>query len=717
MVGADDTIEENVVADLQVRWNRPADMAIEKLKKLTVLFPAGEGARLEEWLFRRSAVHLSREEIGEEALRARFRPLRSPDPAAAGSLAVVREVEAEFERTRGKKAAFIDSMLPVKTVAAAGELEKTVREIDFTDLRDRLRSMREKLHEHENRLKELQTEKAALAPFLSLRQPPERLRNLRWTFVVFAEGTEEKLRRLESDPEASRLFAWEIVRRDGRSATIAAGGGRDALASCRDILESSGFRVLEYPAGRVPPAERHAQIEREEQSARAAAAAVREEQLRAMPDGLERALRLARGYWESGQRRGENAQKILSSGRVGVLRGYLRAAEAAKIIGKLEAEFPGVGIAVADPEPDDAVPVSLASSRFFRPARLLVSMFGLPNYFSLDPTPYLMFVFLAFFGICFADVVYGLLLSWIGWKLMRRYREQEGLREFFRLFLYCGVSAIVFGVLTGSWAADVYNPDYLGADNILLRLVRKTTLLDMLAKPLIALIAALAIGVLNQFYGIAMRVLTNLRRKDWAGALYDGVFWLAYLSGLLLYALSSLIGFGGSVLPRVALGAVGLSAVGLILTQGRDQPTRGGKLAYGLISLYGIVGGYGTTSFIGDVLSYSRLLALGLNTYIVGMSFNIIARIIPQILASVLPFLKSFFALPVVTGVIVVAVMVVGHLFNFFMSIMSAFVHSARLILLEFFGRFYQGDGKEFQPHGFWSDTVELISRPAGPRN
>jgi V/A-type H+-transporting ATPase subunit I len=683
-------------------------MAIEKLKKLTILFPAGESARLEAWLYRRSAIHLTREEIADDSLKARLRPLRAGDHNAAGSLAVVREVQGEFERLKGKKANFIDSMLPVKTVASSDEMERTVKENDFEAIRDHLRVRREKFHEKESDLRDLKSERAALATFASLRSPLRKLKNLRRTFLVFAEGTEERLRRLEDDGEAGKIFSWELVGKGGRSATIAAGGDRTDISSCLDILKASGFRILDYPSADGVAAERIREIEKEEMTGAEEAGALREELLEQLPDRLERALRLARGYWESGQKREENAQKILSARRIGILRGYVRADEAEKIADEMEAQFPGVGIAVADPETTETVPVSLTSSRLFRPGRLLVSMFGLPNYFSLDPTPYLMFVFLAFFGICFADVVYGLLLAWIGWKLMKRYEGQESLREFFRLFLYCGVSSVVFGVVTGSWAADIYNPDYLGADNILLRFVRKTTLLDMLAKPLIALIAALALGVMNQFYGILMRVITNVRQKNWAGALYDGVFWLVYLAGLLLFALSSLIGFGGSFLPRLSLAAVGLSAVGLILTQGRDQPTRGGKLAFGLISLYGIVGGYGTTSFIGDVLSYSRLLALGLNTYIVGMSFNIIARIIPQILMSVMPFLKSILSQPVVSGIIIAAVMVAGHLFNFFMSIMSAFVHSARLILLEFFGRFYQGDAKEFQPHGFWSETVEL---------
>jgi V/A-type H+-transporting ATPase subunit I len=273
------------------------------------------------------------------------------------------------------------------------------------------------------------------------------------------------------------------------------------------------------------------------------------------------------------------------------------------------------------------------------------------------------------------------------------------------------VSTVIFGVLTGSWAADIYKPEYLGQNNILQRFVEKTTILDMMAKPVIALVISLVIGVVNQLYGIVVRIIQDMRQRNWRGALFDGVFWLVYLVGLLLFALSALSGIGGSALKYASLTAVIGGGIGLILTQGRDQGSLAGRFIFGVVSLYGIVGGYGTVSFIGDVLSYSRLLALGLTTAIVGMSFNIIATLIPQIICSLFPFLSPVVKFPVVAGAIIVSVMVFGHLFNFILSILSAFVHSGRLILLEWFGRFYQGGGEWFQPHGFTSDTVEIVRK------
>jgi V/A-type H+-transporting ATPase subunit I len=115
----------------------------------------------------------------------------------------------------------------------------------------------------------------------------------------------------------------------------------------------------------------------------------------------------------------------------------------------------------------------------------------------------------------------------------------------------------------------------------------------------------------------------------------------------------------------------------------------------GVISLYGIMGSYGATSFIGDALSYSRLLALGLTTTIIGMAFNIMASILG--------------AMPYIGILLFIGVAAFGHIFNFFMSIIGSFVHPTRLILLEFFGRFYEAGGIRYQPFGFRTERVEVI--------
>mgnify|MGYP006883558402 CR=1 FL=1 len=683
-------------------------MAIEAMKRLTILFPSWAGERIEEWLYARGALHLERLDRDFAALSSSACAVDAGGREAAEHLARARVLIASRDKVRPPARGFLDAMLPVKAIVPSREMDEARSTLDMDALYARVMEVEEARKDAVGRLNLAAREREILLEYEFVDAPLARIKALKRAFFIVARGGAAGIENLSRDRGASVLLAWEARRRSGEKIVIAAVGLKADEGKCADILRAHGFRIMERPECDEPPADRLAELRGVEEGLRGEIAARDAEMRGLLPAGVARKLDCLKGYWESENRRAAAAGSMLCSRRMGIARGYARAAGADALAAALEDGFPGAAVIVADPAPSENVPVSIRLPRWARPGQLLINMFGLPNYFTFDPTPFLLFVFLAFFGICFADVVYGALLIWCSLRLMRRYGAQENLREFFRLFLYCGVSTAVFGVLTGSWAADIYSADYLGKDNLLLRIVDRTAVIDMLGKPVIALVVALAIGVLTQFYGILMRMLKDLLQRNWRGAVYDGAFWLIYLGGLLLFAVSSVSGSGGAALPRAGLVAALAAMAGLVLTQGRDQKGWGPRLVTGFVSLYGILGGYGTTSFVGDVLSYSRLLALGLNTFIVGMSFNIIAKLVPEIATSIFPFMGGAMASWWCGGAIVVLCMVLGHLFNFMMSILSAFVHSARLILLEFFGRFYQGDGQWFEPHGFSSESVQL---------
>ena len=124
-------------------------------------------------------------------------------------------------------------------------------------------------------------------------------------------------------------------------------------------------------------------------------------------------------------------------------------------------------------------------------------------------------------------------------------------------------------------------------------------------------------------------------------------------------------------------------AIILVLTQGRNEETLVGKILTGIFSLYGIVGTYGIAGFIGDSLSYARLLALGLTTTIIGMAFNIIATIAPNVIGDIVPFLKPVLRnIPPIAAIIIISIMIFGHIFNFVMSIIGSFVTLNAILIL-----------------------------------
>ena len=210
----------------------------------------------------------------------------------------------------------------------------------------------------------------------------------------------------------------------------------------------------------------------------------------------------------------------------------------------------------------------------------------------------------------------------------------------------------------------------------MLKVKERLMLLDPLSKPVVALLIAIGLGVLNQFYGITLRMYGEILRKNIMNALCDGLLWLIMLPGFLILISTIFLKVPGSLVSVGKYLAI-IGAAGLISTQGRNEKGIAGKIFTGIVSLYGIVGTYGCSGFIGDILSYTRILALSLTTTIIGMAFNIVA---------------SLFKTGTLIGLILfIITLVTGHMFNFVMSILGAFIHPARLIFLEFFGRFYEG--------------------------
>ncbi|MFW6280050.1 MAG: V-type ATP synthase subunit I, partial [Planctomycetota bacterium] len=394
-------------------------------------------------------------------------------------------------------------------------------------------------------------------------------------------------------------------------------------------------------------------------------------------------VKVALGYWEGERDKIRARNNALDSKRISVITGFVRSKDQNCLEEQLQREFPQVSTRYRDPTPDDEVPVSLTNSPLVKPVRFLVDMFGLPDYFSFDPTPYLAISFLLFFGMCFGDVIYGAGLAIIGYVLARKSRSYESLYNLCMLFCYAGIFTMVIGFLMGSWASDLWKPEYLGDNNILYRIRQHTAVVNPIDRAVLLLVVSIGVGVLNQFYGLLLKAYALIRKKRYMDAICDAGLWFLVLPGFLI-AFGSLFFDIEPWMLNLAYGLMVVGGVGLILTQGRDAEGIPAKIGTGLISIYGIMGSYGCVTFLSDILSYSRLVALGLTTAIVGMAFNIIADLVRQT--------------PVVGAVLFVVVLIGGHTFNFMVSMLAAFVHPARLIFLEFFNRFYEVGGVEFSP-------------------
>ncbi|NUM55849.1 MAG: V-type ATP synthase subunit I [Candidatus Hydrogenedentes bacterium] len=685
-------------------------MAIDRMKKVTIACPVHSANRVNRALYDANAVEVVDALDVHENAREFFKHHEASIDESDQHTIKIKLVLTLLNEVAPEEKGFFEGLTPLPILVEPSELSKTLHSFDLDSIHDEARSLDDIRKRAERRMAEVRGQIDSLAPLADVPFHVSDLRRSKYSRVFFGTLPAKNIESLKTRTDLPGSFAWEVV---PAAAAFRADGGTDAKASAK----SDRARILaaclvddEPAARRALAAEQFEEIvlpqisgsvrDRVRELEGDYAACLDElDEIRKRITAMtkhRRALQVLEGHWD-GVRRAKRAMGEAIEGRwVHMVCGYCRERDLSRVEQTLRKDVPEAVLFAEDPAPGEPVPVSITSSRNIRPIQMLINLFGLPPYSSFDPSPFIIGNFLLFFGICFGDVGYGLMLTVLGYYLSRKTRAYQGVNNFSKLLFYAGISTTIFGVLLGSWFGDLYQAKYLGEGNFLLRAQQSLTVLDPLADPVTMLLAALGIGMLNQFYGIALKMYGALRSGDTAAAICDGLLWLITLPGMVILVGTLFAPIPGPILTT-GLAMFGIGALGLVLTQGRDQQGLVGRLGTGLVSLYGIVGSYGCTAFVGDVLSYCRLLALALTTSIVALTINLIADLMR--------------GAPVVGPVLFVIVLVLGHTFNFAISLLGAFVHAMRLIFVEFFGRFYEGGAKPFDPVGFDSPS-HALQRP-----
>lgn len=373
--------------------------------------------------------------------------------------------------------------------------------------------------------------------------------------------------------------------------------------------------------------------------------------------------------------------------QVVLLRGWVPDSKAAELKQILAPHEKDVDLRLSDPAEGDDPPIVLENRNCAKPFEMLTMLYGAPVYGSVDPSFPMMPFFLLFFGMCYADAGYGIVITAIAVYFLKKYRKMpDGIKRALTLVKYCGIATVIYGAVTGSWMGDMIDAfPFLG----FLRPVKNlVTLLEPMKDPMLLLGISLALGIVHIYYGILLAAYANVRERRWFAACADQGGWLVLLTGLLIF------GVGAFAAPRVEPLGKNMAIAGaliLILTQGREKKGIVGKFVSGVLSLYNV------TSYLGDVLSYSRLLALGLVGGAVAMIINLMSK-----LCGGTAYVGWILALLIFFG---------GHVFSMVINILGAFVHPLRLQYVEFFGKFYSSGGTAFEPFCYRSDYVNVTGR------
>lgn len=351
-----------------------------------------------------------------------------------------------------------------------------------------------------------------------------------------------------------------------------------------------------------------------------------------------------------------------------LIRGYVAEIDIPYLKRHLEKDFTVV-IEVDDAD-EKLAPVKLKNNFFAAPAETITTMYSLPSYTDIDPTPLTGFFYYLLFGMMLSDAGYGLLMvigTLLGLKFLK---PGPKMRQTLRMFLYCGISTVIWGAIFGSFFGDsiaVISETFFGK-----RIALPALLDPMHGDAVTLLIISIAIGFIQIIAGLVAKFVTALKNGDKAGAFFDAGFWITMLLGVGILALGIM-----AVKPLVKVGAIiaVASALGLVLTQGREKKGIM-KIFSGIASLYDITG------YVSDLLSFSRLMALGLTTAAMGAVFNLLGTLAGNGIIGI---------------VLMIVMFIVGHALCFALNALGAYVHTLRLQYVELFSKFYEGGGRPFK--------------------
>lgn len=634
------------------------------MKHLRLLGMESEREALLKTMQDMECVEISSIDGSEEALKSGF---AKPDDKALMSA-------HEASRAYRTALASLDRFAPEKK-GMFRKRQGVSRAVFFSaESEENARTAAETINKDTRRLGEIESERtkngalrATLAPWLTVDAP---LGGADGALAVFfgtagLNVTDDALKALADSLDG--LLTWQQASSDRslRYLLVMCHGSvkERALSALRDLgFSAVSFRGMTGTAKENDKAlaENLAALEKERQEI---------EQRIAGLGGKREALLEASDRAAIALRREEAKSRLVGTDKVFLLEGWLPADRCAALEKALEPFT--CAIETREPTEDEypQVPVQLKNNKLTRPLNMVTEMYSLPAYGTLDPNPLMAPFFILFYGIMMADMGYGLLMMIASVIISKKYRPKGTSGELFSLLGLCGISTFIMGALTGGFFGDFLTQ--------LVAIVSPGTvfalpkLFDPLDDLTMILIGSMALGMVQIVTGMAISLIEKCKRKKFLDAFFEEITWWTVFIGIALLAL----GKGAAVLY------VGCALVLLgPIVQGKGW----GKLTGVFGSLYNHVTGY-----FGDILSYTRLMALMLAGSVIAQVFNMLAAMPGNVIAFII-------------------ISMLGNAMNFGLNLLGCYVHDLRLQCLEFFNKFYVDGGKPFRPMTLDTEYVDL---------
>lgn len=567
--------------------------------------------------------------------------------------------------------------------------EITARKEEILKKADRLVACNKEIAEHRAEIVKLENQIEALVPWLALDVPMNCNGTGKTEMILGTMPGETTLDAVyeqiaNSCPETDAVDV-EIVNSDKDATYLTVLCMKADAGAVEDALRAAGFAKPSQMVDAVPA--RKTQELKEEIEKLEGQIGQIEEEIRSCQDERDD-LKIVGDYFRMRAKKYEILGTLPQSQRTFVISGYIPK-KAVGAVEKAIGDHYDCVIDVDDLKEDEEPPTVLQNNAFSSSVEGVLEAYGLPHKGEFDPTTIMSFFYVFFFGMMLSDAAYGAIVAIACFVALKKFpRMSASMHKSLKLFCFCGLSTVVWGILFSGYfgdAVDVIGKTFFGVDVSVPPLW-----FAPLNNPMKLLIYSMAFGLVHLFVGLGIKGYMQIKDKQYLDFFCDVVLWYVFLIGLIMMLIPSDI-FASiaqvkivfpPILNTVSKALAIIGAVGLLLMSGRSSKNPVLRIALGAYDIYNITG------WLSDVLSYSRLLALGLAT---------------GVIASVVNQMGSMAGGGVVGAILFAIIFVVGHAMNLSINLLGAYVHTNRLQFVEFFGKFYEGGGRPFEP--FETDT------------
>ncbi|WP_208558711.1 V-type ATP synthase subunit I [Marinilactibacillus kalidii] len=554
----------------------------------------------------------------------------------------------------------IEKLKSKREVLSLEELETHVSKTDVSGLIEQVQEKEKELNQIDEKKKELQDEESFLRKWRSMNFLPSEVSGLKLLNVhVGTIDSEHAPRLIEGIDELSTAYYEEIFSRSDEMGYLIILAKEQEEAFNKMTAELS-FRELKYPFGLLPEDALYSNLN-SQKALRERKDALKKE----MKDWntISRDLQLAEEYYYNLGQREVAKELVLNSEHLFLASGWIEdeKLESMKQVINTDLGEDAVVILTDDVKMEefDQVPIVLKNHKLIRPFELITEMFSYPKYNEMDPTPLMFPFFLVFFGMIAADLGYGLLLSIATFVGLKFFNLDAGTKRFVTFLHILSYPTMVFGLIFGS---------FFGIE-------LPFGIFSLQSDVIAVMVLSVVLGLIQLLFGLILNGIIKGRQGQKASSYVDGYAWAMMLTGAILFVLGQMI-IDNQLVAQIGIGLALVNVVGILLVSAISSKNKALGFGLGLYNLYGVSG------YIGDIVSYTRLMALAVASANIAMAFNLIIGFLP----------------PIMRFTVGVVIIIALQALNIALSFLSAYVHTSRLQYVEFFGKFFEGGGRPLTP-------------------